>query len=122
MKKTDKTLLQRWVYFSVGEKIRAARNEAMSKINQADLAAAAGMSRASIAKIESGQQRFTLDTLYYIAKHLGVQPAELLPNPEEFIYHYKKEEKILKNARAPEGLEGDEIKSIVKSIAASKSK
>lgn len=54
-----------------GEEIRQARNA--KSWSQQDLADKAGVSRPSVARVESGQQGVSTDTLQKIAKALGLQ-------------------------------------------------
>lgn len=68
------------IYERLGQQI-AARRRGL-KMTQEKLAAAVGMSRASIANIESGRQNVLLHHLYRFAKALNISHvADLLPVP-----------------------------------------
>lgn len=50
---------------------------------QEEITELAGLSRTSLVNIESGLQGVTLSNLYALAEALGIDPRELLPNPDE---------------------------------------
>jgi len=52
------------------------------ELPQADLARRLGISRATLANIETGRQRILVHQLYSLAKALEMKLAELLPPPE----------------------------------------
>lgn len=62
-------------YVEFGQRVRDAR----ASRSQADIARAAGMTRAAIANIETGRHRVTLDIFDRLARALGVPPTTLLP-------------------------------------------
>ncbi|MFE9736148.1 helix-turn-helix domain-containing protein [Streptomyces sp. NPDC005863] len=64
------------LYLEVGQRMTAARKA--HGYTQADLGRAVGLSRSSIANIESAVQRAPFHTLLGIAQALGVDPAGLL--------------------------------------------
>ncbi|MFF8482362.1 helix-turn-helix domain-containing protein [Streptomyces antibioticus] len=64
------------LYRTIGAHLAAARQE--RGVRQSDLAAAVGLTRASVANIESGAQRIQVHTLIAAAQALGVDPADLL--------------------------------------------
>lgn len=64
------------VYTAFAEVLRMKRGE--RGIRQEDLAKAAGMSRPSLANIESGRQRVYLDDVFKFASALNIDPKELL--------------------------------------------
>jgi transcriptional regulator with XRE-family HTH domain len=69
-------------YTEFGRLLRKARRPRPSrdtKLTQADLAEAVGISRASIANIERGQQRVQLHLVVRLAEVLGLDIVELLP-------------------------------------------
>jgi transcriptional regulator with XRE-family HTH domain len=111
IKKQEKSLL----YRVVGETIRRTRT-AKSKITQKELSVRVGLNRTSIAKIEAGEQRFALDTLYRFSSALGVPVSALLPKPEQLTRNASDEKGILSRATAPEGLKQEELDSILSSI------
>jgi transcriptional regulator with XRE-family HTH domain len=104
------------LYRLVGEAIRQTRT-AKSKITQKELGIRVALNRTSIAKIEAGEQRFALDTLYLFAAALGVSVNALLPKPEQLKCAAPDEKSILSRATAPEGLKKEEIDSILSSIS-----
>jgi transcriptional regulator with XRE-family HTH domain len=65
----------------IGLFIAARRNSLDMK--QEQLAASVGISRASVANIERGRQSVLVHHLYAIAKALGLQPSELLPQIDD---------------------------------------
>lgn len=69
-------------YAEFGKLLRHARRPRPSrstKLTQADLAEAVGLSRASVANIERGQQRVQLHLVVRLAEVLGVELGELIP-------------------------------------------
>lgn len=66
------------VYRALGARVAQLRRGL--GLTQVEFAERAGLSRASIASIEAGRQRITLDQLYEIARGLGIGSlAELVP-------------------------------------------
>ncbi len=69
------------LYAAIGRQIAAARLRVHPRpISQTELATRVQLARGSIANIERGRQRPPLDTLYRIARALGVEPRQLLPS------------------------------------------
>jgi transcriptional regulator with XRE-family HTH domain len=68
------------VYERIGERIAQVRKSA--GLNQADVAAAVGLARSSIANIESGRQRPPMHTYLLIAQGFGVSLGELVGEAE----------------------------------------
>jgi transcriptional regulator with XRE-family HTH domain len=66
----------KWLYTEIGQRIRKARTRV--ELTQQALADQAGVSRASIANIETGNQQLTLHTLWSIADAVEVSPCKLL--------------------------------------------
>ena len=66
----------------VGQNLARKRSEA--KLTQIELADRCGLTRGSIANIESGNQRPTLHTLWALANALNVDMRSFLPSPDEF--------------------------------------
>lgn len=64
------------LYRTIGAHLATARQE--RGVRQADLATAVGLTRASVANIESGAQRIQLHTLIAAAQALGIAPADLI--------------------------------------------
>ncbi len=73
---TDKT------YQRFGKLIKELRND--MHMTQDDLADKVGLSRASIANIESGRQKIYLHQLFVFSKFLNVAPTDLLPETDFF--------------------------------------
>jgi transcriptional regulator with XRE-family HTH domain len=67
------------LFIIIGEKIKKHRGN----LSQEKLAEAIGLSRASIANIETGRQHPPIETLWDIATALKVDPHMLLPSAEE---------------------------------------
>ncbi len=60
----------------LGARLRALRRAADQ--TQGQTAAAVGITRTYLSEIEAGRKNTTLDTLFGLAQHFGVQPADLL--------------------------------------------
>lgn len=65
------------IYRLLGKAIRAKRRA--NDWHQEKLAGMLGISRATLASIETGRQRLLVHQLYDIARVFGVSPSELLP-------------------------------------------
>jgi transcriptional regulator with XRE-family HTH domain len=65
------------IYREIGANIRTRRRQA--DVSQDDVAARVGISRATLANIETGRQRLLVHQLYRLAKVLGAKPSDLLP-------------------------------------------
>jgi transcriptional regulator with XRE-family HTH domain len=65
------------VYKDIGANIRTRRRQA--DLSQETMALELGISRATLANIETGRQRILVHQLYDIAITLGVTPNDLLP-------------------------------------------
>lgn len=70
------------LYELVGQNLARQRQE--SKLSQTQLADRCGLTRGSIANIESGNQRPTLHTLWSLADALNVDMRSFFPSPDEF--------------------------------------
>jgi transcriptional regulator with XRE-family HTH domain len=104
------------LYRLVGEAIRRTRTT-QTKITQKELGVRVGLNRTSIAKIEAGEQRFALDTLYLFSSALGVPVSAFLPKAEQLASIATDGRSILSRATAPEGLKKEEMDSILSSIS-----
>ena len=62
-----------------GARVKAARKEA--KLSPKELGGLVGLSRSSIANLESGRQRVPIHVVWRLADALGVPVAQLLPEP-----------------------------------------
>ena len=69
------------LYGCLGAAIRERRREL--GLTQADLARRVGISRASLASVETGRQGVLVHRLYVFADKLGVEVESLLPRREE---------------------------------------
>jgi transcriptional regulator with XRE-family HTH domain len=69
------------LYSCFGQRVRQHRERL--NLNQAEVARAVGLSRASIANIETGRQRTPIHHLYRLARALRVDVHALLPAPNE---------------------------------------
>lgn len=65
------------LYEKIGLKIKYSREA--RKVSQTELGDKVGLTRSSIANIESGRQKVQIDTLYCIAQTLEVEIQDLLP-------------------------------------------
>lgn len=68
-----------WVYPEIGGLIRQRRKK--QNLTQEKLAPLVGLSRTSLANIESGRQKVLVHQLFAFASALGMEPADLLPRP-----------------------------------------
>jgi transcriptional regulator with XRE-family HTH domain len=67
------------VYKEIGRNIRTRRRQI--DVSQDHVALQLGISRATLANIETGRQRVLVHQLYGIARALRVKPSDLLPPP-----------------------------------------
>lgn len=67
------------LYEFIGQAVRTRRTEA--GFRQSDLAAASGVTRSTIANLETGRQQVPLEQLVSIARCLSVDYREFLPPP-----------------------------------------
>lgn len=65
------------LYKDIGRNIRTRRRQIDE--SQDSVAQQLGLSRATLANIETGRQRVLVHQLYAIARALGVKPGDLLP-------------------------------------------
>jgi transcriptional regulator with XRE-family HTH domain len=68
---------QDWIYTEIGDIVRRRRKK-LGK-TQAELAPKLGLSRASVANIETGRQSLLVHQLYALAEALELSPQDLLP-------------------------------------------
>jgi transcriptional regulator with XRE-family HTH domain len=73
------------LYQLVGENVRTARERLTPKMSQARLAEKLGLTRASVANIESGRQRTPLHVLWQIAETLDTELVFLVPRQDQYI-------------------------------------
>ena len=69
------------LYKRLGTTIKAQRRA--RGLTQQQLAKQLGISRASLANVETGRQRVLIHQLYELADQLSINIQELLPNPSE---------------------------------------
>lgn len=69
------------LYVEIGKRIKA-RRKALENLKQEALAKQLGISRGSLANIETGRQKILVHQLYRYAAVLGLQPLDLLPPPD----------------------------------------
>lgn len=67
--------------YQVGENVRHYRKLCFG--NQEELSANVGMNVCTISRIESGMSNPKIETVFLLAKALGVEPVELLKKPEK---------------------------------------
>jgi len=67
------------IYRHIGEVIRNRRRSSKPRLTQERLAQRVGISRASLANIETGRQSVMVHQLYALAEALKLAPADLLP-------------------------------------------
>ncbi|MBX5167028.1 MULTISPECIES: helix-turn-helix domain-containing protein [unclassified Rhizobium] len=66
-----------WIYPEIGKLIRR-RRKSLGK-TQAELSPLLGISRASLANIETGRQKIMVHQIYALAEALNLSPEDLLP-------------------------------------------
>lgn len=71
----------RVLYEKIGGLIRSRRKQL--DLTQVKLAQQLGMSRASLANMETGRQNILVHQLYILAQALDLHPSDLLPQPDE---------------------------------------
>ncbi len=69
------------IYRHIGTVVKARRKSL--RLTQENLSARLGISRASLANIETGRQRVLVHQVYAFAAELDLRPHELLPVPTE---------------------------------------
>lgn len=67
------------LYQHIGAVVKARRKKL--ELTQEDLAGQLGISRGSLANIETGRQNILVHQLYRMAASLGLAPTDLLPAP-----------------------------------------
>ena len=68
------------LYLEIGARIKGRRKTL--NLKQEALARQLGISRGSLANIETGRQKMLVHQLYHYAAELGLRPADLLPPPD----------------------------------------
>jgi transcriptional regulator with XRE-family HTH domain len=69
------------LYKEFGQRLRSARED--RQLTQKDVADRVGLKRTSITNIERGRQHIALHQLFLLAKAVGREPVELLPDGAE---------------------------------------
>lgn len=95
------------LYQRVGMRLRQARQ--LRGLTQFDLAQMVGMSRASIANIESGRQRLMLHTLWKLAEALQMDARQLLPQPSEKVPYIPVDLEV----KAPPDISDEEVRNLI---------
>jgi DNA-binding XRE family transcriptional regulator len=67
------------LYAFIGERIRRIREMQTPRMSQEDLARILELKRTSVTNIELGRQKLTLDTVYRLCEHFGLDIHELMP-------------------------------------------
>lgn len=73
------------LYVLIGERIRQIREAQTPRMSQGGLAEILGLKRTSVTNIEQGNQKPTLDTLYRLCEHFGVEISHVVPRLTEVI-------------------------------------
>ena len=97
------------IYKHIGAIIRARRKTFLGK--QENLAALLGISRGSLANIETGRQSILVHQLYKFADALQLSPFDLLPAPST---EYSKNERT--DLPLPDGLKAEQKKQLANLI------
>jgi transcriptional regulator with XRE-family HTH domain len=71
------------IYRHIGELIKIQRKQHKPPFTQEKLAQRLGISRASLANIETGRQNVLVHQLYDFARALGLSPADFLLPPDD---------------------------------------
>jgi transcriptional regulator with XRE-family HTH domain len=106
-------MLDAEIYAKLGALVRSHR-ERLGK-TQADVAEGTGLSRASIANIETGRQRILLHQLYSLAVSLEVEPYTLLPLAEKS--RPRRDKPTLRSSIALSKKEKEEVTRLIDSLA-----
>ena len=67
------------LYALIGERIRSIREAQTPRMRQEDLARVLSLQRTSIANIEKGQQRLTLEAIYRLCERFGLEVSDIVP-------------------------------------------
>src|SRR6185437_7062355 len=67
------------IYLHIGEVVRNRRRSSKPRLTQEKLAQRVGISRASLANIETGRQSVLVHQLYALAEALKLAPSDFLP-------------------------------------------
>ena len=91
IKTKSMALMQSRFYAVLGQRIHAARKSA--RVSQESLAISIGMSRSSVANIETGRQPVYIHALVRIAEQLGKSLSDLVPfaEPKPEIYAHERQ-------------------------------
>jgi transcriptional regulator with XRE-family HTH domain len=110
------TFLNSNLFEIIGLKIKNFREN--KKMSQTELGDNVGLTRSSVANIESGRQKVQIDTLYNIAQTLEVEIQDLLPKLVELT----SDDTELFNINYDKDLQEEEIDWLKKIILKGKSK
>lgn len=67
------------LYVLIGERVRQVRETRVPRMSQLELAKVLKLKRTSVTNIERGNQKPTLDTLYLLCEHFGLELDNVLP-------------------------------------------
>jgi len=67
------------LYEFIGDRIKQIREAQTPRMSQAGLAVILNLKRTSVTNIEAGTQKPTLDTLYRLCEHFGIEVSEVIP-------------------------------------------
>jgi DNA-binding XRE family transcriptional regulator len=67
------------LYVLIGSRVKEIREAQKPRMSQDDLAQILGLKRTSVTNIEKGNQKPTLDTLYRLCEHFGLDLSEVTP-------------------------------------------
>lgn len=71
------------LYALIGDRIRQIREAQAPRMSQAGLAGVLNLQRTSVTNIEAGAQKPTLDTLYRLCEHFGIEVMDIIPRVAE---------------------------------------
>lgn len=71
------------LYAAIGERVRQIRETCSPRMSQQELAEILKLKRTSVTNIERGNQKPTLDALYLLCEHFGLNLTSVLPSVEE---------------------------------------
>jgi DNA-binding XRE family transcriptional regulator len=67
------------LYTLIGDRVRRIRETQTPRMSQEDLARILELKRTSVTNIELGKQKLTLDAVYRLCEHFGLDISEIMP-------------------------------------------